>query len=113
MMPGNPMMGGPGGLMTWMFFSSLIYSVIWLVLAGVAVWALVRWVTSRTAGSAGRDLGMPAAGPSAEEILRQRYARGEIDASTFAEMRSNLEAPGAEAHPVNGNARVTPATTTR
>ncbi len=113
MMPGYPMMGGPGGLMTWMFFSSLIYSVIWLVLAGIAVWALVRWVTSRTAGSSGRDLVTTPAGPSAEEILRQRYARGEIDASTFAEMRANLEAPGTETRPVNGNARAAPATATQ
>jgi uncharacterized membrane protein len=30
---------------------------------------------------------------SALEILRQRYARGEIDAMTFGEMRERLEAP--------------------
>lgn len=30
--------------------------------------------------------------PSAMEILRQRYARGEIDATTFDQMRERLEA---------------------
>ncbi len=30
-------------------------------------------------------------GPSAMEILRQRYARGQIDAATFDEMRARLE----------------------
>jgi len=30
--------------------------------------------------------------PSAMEILRQRYARGEIDAATFDQMRERLEA---------------------
>jgi len=30
---------------------------------------------------------------SALEILRQRYARGEIDAMTFGEMRERLETP--------------------
>ncbi len=31
-------------------------------------------------------------GPSALEILRQRYASGEIDATTFEQMRERLEA---------------------
>jgi hypothetical protein len=30
-------------------------------------------------------------GPAAIEILRQRYARGEIDAETFERMRARLE----------------------
>jgi hypothetical protein len=29
------------------------------------------------------------------EILRQRYARGEIDAAAFDEMRARIEGPGA------------------
>lgn len=112
MMNGFPMMGGAGG-MTWLFISSFIFSVIWLVLVGVAVWAFVRWVNAHLPASAGPGPSTPAAGPSAAEILRQRYARGEIDASSFAEMRANLEASGAEARPSDGNVRSTPATTTR
>jgi hypothetical protein len=34
-------------------------------------------------------------GPSAIEILRQRYARGEIDTATFEQMRERLAASGA------------------
>ncbi len=32
--------------------------------------------------------------PSALDILRQRYARGEIDAATFEQMRERLEGRG-------------------
>lgn len=109
MMNGYPMMGGSGG-MTWLFVSSLIYSVIWLVLVGVAVWAFVRWVNTHTPASAGPGPSTPPAGPSAAEILRQRYARGEIDAATFTQMQANLEASGANARPSDGNVRGTPAT---
>lgn len=36
----------------------------------------------------------PQSQPTALEILRQRYARGEIDATTFEQMRERLEATG-------------------
>lgn len=38
------------------------------------------------------NFGVPPAQSSAMEILRQRYARGEIDAVTFDQMRERLEA---------------------
>jgi hypothetical protein len=38
--------------------------------------------------------GTPPSQPSAMEILRQRYARGEIDAATFENMRERLENTG-------------------
>lgn len=74
---------GPG-MFAWMIISS----VIWLGLIGVAVWALVRWVGTRTPAST--PLSTPAAGPSAQEILRQRFARGEIDQATFERMQAAL-----------------------
>ena len=83
------MWGYSSGMGWWMFLSSLF----WLVLIGIAVWALVRWVSHQTR-TPPRDHSVkrPAMGPSAEEILRQRYARGEIDAATFEQMRERLDA---------------------
>jgi putative membrane protein len=77
---------GPG-MGWWMALSSLF----WLALVAVAVWALVRFVSQRTNSNARHDMTNLSSGSSAEEILRQRYARGEIDADTFQRMRAELE----------------------
>ena len=84
------------GVGWWMILSS----VFWLVLIGVAIWALVvlaRWVGRQTSTRTDHPMGGPpvgpAAGPSAEEIVRQRYARGEIDAATYEQMRERLDSP--------------------
>jgi putative membrane protein len=71
-----------GTMMLWMG----IFSVIWLVVLGLVVWALVRWVSGRSPTSGSTSA------PSAIEILDQRYARGEIDTATYEEMRARLRA---------------------
>ena len=84
--------GYPGaGMAAWVIISS----VIWLAIIGVAVWAFVRWVsahTGSTQASASHPFTTEPAGPSADEILRQRYARGEIDGQTFERMQAQLNA---------------------
>ncbi len=65
--------------------------VLSLALLGVLVWALIRWLTGRVIPSAERAPMMPP-GPSALEILQQRYARGEIDDATYEQMRERLQA---------------------
>lgn len=89
------MWGYYSGMGWWMFLSSLF----WLVLVGIAVWALVRWVSHQTRTPPDDAMGRPSLGPSAEEILRQRYARGEIDAATYDQMRERLDASSVR-HPV-------------
>lgn len=81
--------------MLWMVF----WNILWLVLLASLVWALVRgFVRSARTTDFHRP---PTSGPSAMEILRQRYARGEIDAATFDQMRERLEASsGRESHPI-------------
>lgn len=80
------MWGYYSGMGWWMILSSLF----WLGLVAVAVWALVRFVAQWTRVNGPRDAEPVRGGPSAEEILRQRYARGEIDDATFQRMHAQL-----------------------
>jgi len=70
----------------------LLGNVFWIALFVVLVWALVRWLNRKTPSITWYHPATPPASPSALEILRQRYARGEIDAVTFDQMRERLEA---------------------
>lgn len=86
----QPMMWGyyynNAGMALW----GIIVSLFWLGLAAIAVWALVRWL-----GRASRST-LPPQVPSQQsalDILKVRYARGEIDTATYQSMREQLEPP--------------------
>jgi putative membrane protein len=66
-------------------------TILWIALMVVLVWALIRWINGRTTTLVPPYTSAPPTGPSALEILRQRYARGEIDTATFEQMREQLE----------------------
>jgi len=71
----------------------LLGTVFWIALLTVLVLALLRWLTaSRTTPVIGYQPTPPPYQPSAVEILRQRYARGDIDEATYQQMRERLEA---------------------
>lgn len=70
--------------------------IFWLVVLGLLAWALVRWLSGRTIVNNNR---VPGQELSALELLRQRYARGEIDEATYAQMRERLQAPPAQPAP--------------
>ncbi len=84
------MMWGYGFGWGWLLMS--FGMVLWIALLVVLVWALIRWLTSKTSTPMPPVTGTPPSAPSALEILRQRYARGEIDTATFEQMRERLEA---------------------
>jgi putative membrane protein len=76
------------GMAWWMIFSSLL----WLGIAAVAVWALVRWLSNTRPSDSARSRDLPMQEASAIDILKARYARGEIDTSMFQAMQAELEA---------------------
>jgi putative membrane protein len=93
---GTPMFWGFHGL--WLLLPLLLIGkFFWIILLVLLIGALVRRVSSRNGQIAyyrhaplyRHD--MPPVQTSAMEILRQRYARGEIDGVTYEQMRERLE----------------------
>jgi putative membrane protein len=81
------MMYWDGGGWAWMAFMPLL----WIVLIGLVVWAVVR-LTHQSAGHGnGPDHRWPQR-ESPEEILDRRFASGEIDADAYTEARQRLAA---------------------
>ena len=83
----------------------LLSSLFWLLLLATLIWLIVRRIGAQSRPPfppfAAHHPGQPPfqppfpppfQQPSALEILSQRYARGEIDAATFDQMRERLEA---------------------
>jgi putative membrane protein len=85
-----PMMWGYSTNYASMALWMLAMLLFWLGLAALVGWALIR-----LASQSARMAAMPKR-PSALAILDARYARGEIDAATFREMRTQLLPGGAE-----------------
>jgi putative membrane protein len=64
----------------WMWLFAIFWMVLLIVLIGVVVWA-----ATRHSGSRDRDTN-----PRAREILRERYARGEISTEEYRERLDGL-----------------------
>ncbi len=84
-----------------MVFFSLLNTLFWLAVAALAVWLVYRWVRPHIQPTIrpvalGRYASLASSGFSAMEIVRRRYAAGEIDALTFEHMRERLRASYAE-----------------
>ncbi len=86
------MMWGYGFGWGWLMMS--LGTILWVAILVVLVWALIRWLNARTSTQVHPPSSGVQSGPTALEILQQRYARGEIDAATFEQMRERLEASG-------------------
>jgi putative membrane protein len=83
---GPGMMGGYG-IMGW--FGGIFTIVVWiLIIVGLVL--LIRWLVQTTRSEPGASAGAGASTSRALEILRERYARGEIDKAEFEEKKKDL-----------------------
>lgn len=82
----GPWMGWGGygfGIFGW-----ILMIVLWILIVG-GITLLILWLV-RQAGTSGIGIGAPSGG-HALEILRERYARGEITQEEYERMRNVLE----------------------
>lgn len=78
------MMGGYG-MGDWGFGFGGLLMILWWVLIIVGIVALVRWLAGPSFGLSGTRE------PTALDILKARYARGEIDREEFEQRRRDIE----------------------
>ncbi|NIV04325.1 SHOCT domain-containing protein [Candidatus Saccharibacteria bacterium] len=75
------MMNGWGGMwFGWIF---------WIIILGLIVWAVVKIVNHNTNRRGAVE--SPSSGESALDILKKRYARGEIDQQQFQQMKKEIQ----------------------
>jgi len=65
-----------------------IMMVFGVLIIGVIVWAVVY--ATRSAGGTPSNTGVKSSGPTAREVLDNRYARGEIETADYEERKSKL-----------------------
>lgn len=78
------MMGGGWGAFGWLWM--IVALLFWGGLLTIIVWAVMRIFPAQRTGGGPPERGAA----SAEEILRGRFARGEIDAEEYEERRRIL-----------------------
>ena len=79
------MMNGFGGGMG---FGMGFGWIFWLIIIGVAIWAVIRLTDNSTYNTVSKSTAFLQETPL--NILKKRYARGEITESEYKQMRKNL-----------------------
>lgn len=78
-----------------MMLAMVVGIVVVSILIGVGIWLAIRWIGRQSPRLASPDRYPAVNQPSALDLLRERYARGEIDTDMFSDMVERLEAPTA------------------
>lgn len=96
------MMGGMGGMGLGFGLTGWLTMVLfWVVIIGAAIWLLAKVFPSGPAGTNGpanssasthNNRNRSSSTESAVEIVRQRYARGEISRDEYEQIRQDLGA---------------------
>ncbi|MFP4672036.1 MAG: SHOCT domain-containing protein [Desulfohalobiaceae bacterium] len=81
----------PWGMMGGMGWMGLIFNLAFWILLIIALILLIKWLLQSTKGSE-KSRPEPAAqsGDNALEILKERYAKGEIDREEFEQKKKDL-----------------------
>lgn len=85
----------------WMFFGGFLPLVLFIVLIGLVVWAILRFTGRAPALASGQATQAPRADEALHEV-RLRYARGETDRQEFVQRYRDLggiESPSDEPTP--------------
>ena len=92
----------PGFSAPWWWLAHLLGGVLgllfWVALIGLVVWAVTRLAR-------GRPLVATPPPMSTVDVVRQRYARGEIDETTYMQMMERLSASELQFHDAAQSAR--------
>lgn len=79
--------------MDWFGFGfGWIFMIFWWVLIIAGVVALIKWLANQSRDARNHEKSVLPTGMSALDILKKRYAKGEIDKEEFEERRKDLMA---------------------
>jgi len=84
------MMGNWGGSGGWGMGFGFLFMILFWGLVVVGIVALVRWLVQESQPRRERDERLPPAEKTPLEIVRERYARGEIDRDEYEQKKRDL-----------------------
>ncbi|HID34227.1 MAG TPA: SHOCT domain-containing protein [Anaerolineae bacterium] len=73
-------------------FGFLFMLLFWLLIIGLAVWVIAQFFSRTNTLTTNGSKQFTSQQGTALEVLKQRYARGEITKSEYEKMRTDIEA---------------------
>ncbi|MCD6732433.1 MAG: SHOCT domain-containing protein [Burkholderiaceae bacterium] len=81
-----------GGGWGWTWGIGMVHGLLWWIFVVLGIVLLVRLLARSGGGGAVPPSPPPAPAETALDVLKKRYARGEIDKAEFEEKRRDLQA---------------------